>query len=59
MVRRLRDEERIEAIVLAGTELPLLLNSSILAGLPLLDTTELHVRAIVHRLRSDVPRAAT
>lgn len=50
MVERLRDEERIDAAVLAGTELPLLLRAHTLAGLPLLDTTELHVRAIVRRL---------
>ena len=50
MLRRLRAEQGIEAGVLAGTELPLLLNSSDADGLPLLDTTELHVRAIVRRL---------
>jgi aspartate racemase len=49
-VARMRAEERIDAAVLAGTELPLLLRTDTLAGLPLLDTTELHVRAIVHRL---------
>ena len=49
---RLRAQERVEAIVLAGTELPLLLKSATLAGLPILDSTELHVRAIVRRLAS-------
>jgi aspartate racemase len=52
IVRRLRAAHAIEAVVLAGTELPLLLKSSTVAGLPLLDTTELHVRAIVSRLRA-------
>jgi aspartate/glutamate racemase len=36
-----------------GTELPLLLQASTLPDLPVLDTTELHVQAIVRRLRSD------
>jgi aspartate racemase len=52
LVERLREHERIEAIVLAGTELPLLMQSPTVAGLPVLDTTELHVRAIVRRLRA-------
>jgi aspartate racemase len=54
IVERLCKDQRIEAIVLAGTELPLLLQSSTIANLPILDTTELHVRAIVARLRSPV-----
>ena len=51
LIRRLVDEREIEAVVLAGTELPLLLKDDAVAGVPLLDTTELHVRAIVRRLR--------
>lgn len=50
MANRLRAEDRVQATVLAGTELPLLLNARTLAGLPILDSTELHVRAIVARL---------
>lgn len=53
-VHRLVDEllhtDAIEAVVLAGTELPLLVRNDTIAGLPLLDTTALHVRAIVSRL---------
>lgn len=44
----------VDAVVLAGTELPLLIRADSLAGLPLLDTTEIHVQAIVDRLGSDV-----
>ena len=51
LVTRLRDEERIDGIILGGTELPLLLRSPAIAGLPALDTTALHVDAIVQRLR--------
>jgi aspartate racemase len=51
LVRRLRDEERIDAVILGGTELPLLLAAPAVAGVPVLDTTALHVAAIVKRLR--------
>jgi aspartate racemase len=50
-VRRLVDaliqKDQIDAVVLAGTELPLLLESEGINGLPVLDTTEIHVQAIV------------
>lgn len=52
IVARLRDEEHVDAVVLGGTELPLLLTSPTVAGLPALDTTALHVEAIVSRLRA-------
>jgi aspartate racemase len=51
LVERLREEERIDGIILGGTELPLLLPSPVIADLPALDTTALHVAAIVERLR--------
>jgi aspartate racemase len=51
IVARLRDTRRIDAVVLGGTELPLLLQSTEVASLPTLDTTALHVAAIVERLR--------
>jgi aspartate racemase len=51
IVAHLRDRHQVDAIVLAGTELPLLLKSDTIAGLPVLDTTALHVEAIVKRLR--------
>jgi aspartate racemase len=50
IVSDLAEDHGIEAVVLAGTELPLLLRSQTVSGLPVLDTTELHVRAIVDRL---------
>ncbi len=52
LVERLRDEHDIEGVILGGTELPLLLASPTIAGLPALDTTALHVAAIVARLAS-------
>ena len=50
-MRGLRDDERVDGVILGGTELPLLLRSPTIAGVPALDTTALHVAAIVARLR--------
>jgi len=52
LVSRLRDEQRIDGVILGGTELPLLLPTPVIADVPALDTTALHVAAIVERLRS-------
>jgi aspartate racemase len=49
---RLRKDEGIDGVVLGGTELPLLLSSPEIAGVPALDTTALHVAAIVKRLQT-------
>jgi aspartate racemase len=54
LVGRLRDAERIDGVILGGTELPLLLPASQIAGVPALDTTALHVAGIVKRLRGVV-----
>jgi aspartate racemase len=51
LIARLRDAERIDGVILGGTELPLLLSGQVVAGVPILDTTKLHVAAIVRRLR--------
>lgn len=51
LVERLRRETQIDGVILGGTELPLLLTNPHIAGLPVLDTTALHVAAIVRRLR--------
>ena len=51
LVARLRDEERVEGVILGGTELPLLLTTPVIAGIPAFDTTALHVAAIVERLK--------
>ena len=52
LVERMRDEQRVDGVILGGTELPLLLTTPDVAGLPTLDTTALHVTAIVARLRA-------
>jgi aspartate racemase len=53
LVRRLREQAGIDGVVLGGTELPLLLDAADVAGVPALDTTALHVAAIVARLQKD------
>jgi aspartate racemase len=52
VVRRLRDEENIDGVILGGTELTLLLSGPVVGGVPALDTAALHVDAIVNRLRA-------
>ena len=51
LVAHLRDHDGIDGIILGGTELPLLLPTPSIANVPALDTTALHVAAIVGRLR--------
>lgn len=53
---RLRDESSVQGVILGGTELPLLLPDPLIADVPSLDTTALHVAAIVRRLRGSDPR---
>ena len=50
IAQRMRDEDGIEALVLAGTELPLLLRDSANPGVRFLDTTIIHVEAVVDEL---------
>ncbi len=51
IARRMQVDDGIQALVLAGTELPLLLRGAE-SDLPLLDTAEIHVDAIVDALLS-------
>jgi len=50
IAQRMRSEDGIEALVLAGTELPLLLRDTASPGIAFLDTTIIHVEAIVAEL---------
>ena len=52
IVERLIERDRIDGVILGGTELPLLLRDETAAGLPLLDTTKIHARAAVAQLWS-------
>jgi aspartate racemase len=49
---RLIDEQHIEGLILGGTELPLILSDETYRGIPLLDTTKIHVDHAVSRMLS-------
>ena len=50
VIERLR-QAGAEAVLLAGTEIPLLLRGTVDSGIPLLDTARIHVaRAVVEML---------
>jgi aspartate racemase len=52
IAERMKAECGVEALILAGTELPLLLRDSSIPGIRFLDTTAIHVEAIVDELLS-------
>jgi aspartate racemase len=49
IARRMKEQEGIEALILGGTELPLILTDSSPLGIPFLDTTQIHVEAILEQ----------
>lgn len=52
IVDQLREREHIEGVILAGTELPLILRGVPEQGIPFLDTTEIHVKAALAAMLS-------
>jgi len=50
IVDRMRQTSRIDSVILAGTELPLLLRDPDYNGIPLLDTMRVHAEATVRRM---------
>jgi aspartate racemase len=50
IAKRMQTEDGVEAIILAGTELPLLLRDSGATDIEFLDTTVIHVEAVVDEL---------
>lgn len=50
IVAAMKERDRAQGIILAGTELPLLLTADTVSELPLLDTTRIHVLAAVKQL---------
>jgi aspartate racemase len=52
IVDRMKAARRIDGVILAGTELPLILPDSTHNGIPFLDTTKIHVEAAVAHLLS-------
>ena len=52
IVDRLKESSDIDGVILAGTELPLILRDSQHNGIPFLDTTEIHCKAAVTEMLS-------
>jgi aspartate racemase len=50
IVQAMKERERIDGLILGGTELSLILRESTAAGLPVLDTTQIHVDLAVEWL---------
>ncbi len=50
VVERMRVEEKIDGVILGGTELPLILRDVDDVGIPFLDTTSIHVQSIIEEL---------
>ena len=49
----LREQHAIDAVILGGTELPLILREPMVAGVPVLDSTRIHVDAAVDWLLAE------
>jgi aspartate racemase len=47
IVERMKTKEKIDGMILGGTELPLILRDSAELDIPFLDTTKLHVESVV------------
>ena len=54
IVDRLRQQEGVEAVILGGTELPLLLTDEHYNGIRLLDTTRIHVDVLLRHLSDEL-----
>jgi aspartate racemase len=52
IIHRMKEQEQIQGAILGGTELSLLLREETAWGIPLLDTTKIHVQAVVEGLLS-------
>ena len=50
VVERLRTQQRIDGVILGGTELPLLIRDASHLGIPFLDTGKVHVEAAIDRM---------
>jgi len=55
IIDRLIDRNGIEGVILGGTELPLILRDATHKGIPLLDTTRIHVEGAVTWMLSEAP----
>jgi aspartate racemase len=55
VVERLKQRERIEGLILGGTELPLILRGAAVTGVPFLDTARLHAEDAVEQILATAP----
>ena len=53
IVKTMKERESVDGLILGGTELSLILREPTAAGVPVLDTTQIHVEAAVERLLRD------
>ena len=51
IIEKMVDEENIDSLILGCTEFPLILPEPSYAGIPVLNTTQIHVKALVARFR--------
>jgi aspartate racemase len=52
IIKALKEDSQIDGVILGGTELSLILRDESVFGIPILDTTQIHVEAAVARLIS-------
>lgn len=52
IANRLKEESEVEGLILAGTELPLILQDKTYQGIPFFDTTQIHARRAVTEMLS-------
>jgi aspartate racemase len=55
VVAAMRDRDRIDGIILGGTELALILDQETCAGIPVLNTAQIHVESAIDWLRGAEP----
>jgi len=53
IVRKLKEKESIQGLILGGTELPLILSQTDFNDIEILDTTKIHVESIVTKMIED------
>ena len=53
VIDQMRARDRIDSVILAGTELPILLRNGPRADIVLLDTTQVHAEALLHALLAE------
>jgi aspartate racemase len=53
IVQTMKEREQVDGLILGGTELSLILRERTAAGLPVLDTTQIHVDMAVEWLLQD------